>query len=370
MLSWQAQLLKIYFRLQRRFAADVGPLDVQQERAEAETLAVRFGAQANVQSEPVSAAGVPGAWLTPPVTVPGRILFYLHGGSYIAGSIRSHRSLVTNLAVATRARALLIGYRLAPEQPFPAALEDALTAYRWLLRTDPTPSQVVVAGDSADGGLALALLLALRDQGDRLPDAAVCLSPWTDLAATGAAWRSNTRTDLLNDGQKLRQAARLYLGETDPGTPLASPLYGDLHGLPPLLIQYDDYAALYWEKYGLYSNITHQQFIQEFLSYLAPNSTILDAACGAGRYEPFLLAKGHSVIGVDQSQGMLLRAKEKFPNVPYEKIGLQEIGHGSELVSRNFTKRTTARRRPTTLYLRTTGGRPSSVVSKCKARGS
>ena len=89
--------------------------------------------------------------------------------------------------------------------------------------------------------------------------------------------------------------------------------------------KYNDYAPLYWEKYGLYSNITHQQFIQEFLDHLSPNSTILDAACGAGRYEPFLLEKGHTVIGVDQSQGMLARAKEKFPNVQYRKIGLQEI---------------------------------------------
>jgi cyclopropane fatty-acyl-phospholipid synthase-like methyltransferase len=92
-------------------------------------------------------------------------------------------------------------------------------------------------------------------------------------------------------------------------------------------VKYDGYAPLYWEKYGLYSNITHQQFIQEFLDHLSPHSTILDAACGAGRYEPFLLEKGHTVIGVDQSQGMLARAKEKFPNVQYQKIGLQEIAY-------------------------------------------
>lgn len=91
--------------------------------------------------------------------------------------------------------------------------------------------------------------------------------------------------------------------------------------------KYDGYAPLYWEKYGLYSNITHQRFIQEFLNHLSPNSTILDAACGAGRYESFLLEKGHTVIGIDQSQGMLARAKEKFPNVQYQKIGLQEIAY-------------------------------------------
>ncbi len=91
--------------------------------------------------------------------------------------------------------------------------------------------------------------------------------------------------------------------------------------------KYDNYASLYWEKYGLYSNITHQQFLQEFLSHLPSNSTILDAACGAGRYEPMLLEKGHSIIGIDQSQGMLARAKDKFPNVQYEKISLQAIAY-------------------------------------------
>ena len=91
--------------------------------------------------------------------------------------------------------------------------------------------------------------------------------------------------------------------------------------------KYDNYASLYWEKYGLYSNITHQQFLQEFLSHLSSNSTILDAACGAGRYEPLLLEQGHSIIGTDQSQGMLARAKDKFPNVQYEKISLQEIAY-------------------------------------------
>lgn len=241
MLSWQARLLKQYFRLRRFFAPAAGVVDVQQERATTEALAARFAAHVRVQSMPVTINGVGGEWLVPATVAPGvapdRILFYLHGGSYIAGSIHAYRSLVANLATAARARALLIDYRLAPEAPFPAALDDALAAYRELVSNATPAQQIIVAGDSAGGGLALALLVAARDQGTPLPAAAVCLSPWTDLAATGASWITNAKTDLLNDGDKLRQAARLYLGTYAPDTPLASPLYADLHGLPPLLLQ-------------------------------------------------------------------------------------------------------------------------------------
>jgi acetyl esterase/lipase len=240
MLSWQARLLKQYFRLRRFLAPAAGVVDVQQERATTEALAARFAAHVRVQSMPVTINGVACEWLVPATVAPGvapdRILFYLHGGSYIAGSIHAYRSLVANLATVAHAHALLIEYRLAPEAPFPAALDDALAAYRGLISNATPAQQIIVVGDSAGGGLALALLVAARDQGTPLP-AAVCLSPWTDLAATGVSWVTNAKADLLNDGDKLRQAARLYLGTCAPDTPLASPLYADLHGLPPLLLQ-------------------------------------------------------------------------------------------------------------------------------------
>ena len=249
MLSWQARVLKQYFRLRRFFTPAAGVLDVQQERAATEALAARFTAPVHVQCVPVTINGVAGEWVVPatvtpgvtpevtPGVAPGRILLYLHGGSYIAGSIRAYRSLVANLATAARARALLIDYRLAPEAPFPAALDDALAAYRGVISNGADTQSLIVAGDSAGGGLAVALLVAARDQGAPLPKAAVCLSPWTDLAATGPSWVANAKADLLNDGAKLRQAARLYLAQHAADTPLASPLYADLHGLPPLLIQ-------------------------------------------------------------------------------------------------------------------------------------
>lgn len=241
MLSWQACLLKQYFRLRRFLAPAAGALDVQQERAATEALAARFTASVRVQSVSVTINGVTGEWIVPvtvaPGVAPGRLLLYLHGGSYIAGSIRAYRSLVANLATAARARALLIDYRLAPEAPFPAALDDALAAYHGLISNRADAQPLIVAGDSAGGGLAVALLVAARDQGAPLPTAAVCLSPWTDLAATGPSWVANAKADLLNDGDKLRQAAHLYLGQHAADTPLASPLYADLYGLPPLLIQ-------------------------------------------------------------------------------------------------------------------------------------
>jgi len=135
---------------------------------------------------------------------------------------------------------LVPDYRLAPEHPFPAGLEDALACYRWL-RSQGTPAgQIVLAGDSAGGGLLLSLLLTLRDAGEALPAAAVCMSPWTDLAGTGASVVSNTLSDVWFFGESLPIAARLYLGQTAPTHPIASPLYADLHGLPPLLIHASD----------------------------------------------------------------------------------------------------------------------------------
>lgn len=241
MLSWQACVLKQYFRLRRFLTPAAGLLAVQQERAATEALAARFTPPVHVQCVPVTVNGVAGEWVVPTTVTPGVaagwLLFYLHGGSYIAGSIRAYRSLVANLVIAVQARALLIDYRLAPEAPFPAALDDALAAYRGVISNGADAQSLIVAGDSAGGGLAVALLVAARDQGLPLPRAAVCLSPWTDLAATGPSWVANAKADLLNNGAKLRQAARLYLGQHAADTPLASPLYADLHGLPPLLIQ-------------------------------------------------------------------------------------------------------------------------------------
>lgn len=166
-----------------------------------------------------------------------RTVFYCHGGGYYFCSPASHRPLVFGLAARSGARTFSLDYRLAPEHPFPAALDDALAAYRALLAEGTPPDSIVVAGDSAGGGLALATLVALRDAGDPLPAAGVLFSPWTDLAATGSTIETNDGLDPMFCGAAIGRAARFYVGETDPTHPYLSPLYADLSGLPPLLIQ-------------------------------------------------------------------------------------------------------------------------------------
>jgi acetyl esterase/lipase len=164
-------------------------------------------------------------------------LLYLHGGGYIGCSPETHRSLVGSLVRRMRGQAWVPRYRLAPEHPFPAALDDAMRAYRHLLETEQVaPARFVVAGDSAGGGLALALVMAARDAGLPLPAAVVTFSPWTDLAATGASLDENSERCAMFAGDTIRRAARFYVGEGDPRHPSVSPLYGDFRGLPPLLV--------------------------------------------------------------------------------------------------------------------------------------
>jgi epsilon-lactone hydrolase len=166
-----------------------------------------------------------------------RNVLYLHGGAYICGAPAHYRHFSWRIADALGARVWMLEYRLAPEHPFPAALEDAVAGYRWLSDNMPKRGRMFVMGDSAGGGLALGLLLKLRDDRAQLPDAAVALSPWTDLALTGPSLISNAAADPMNNSNALPEVARLYLGGADPKTPYASPLYGDTTGLPPVLIQ-------------------------------------------------------------------------------------------------------------------------------------
>jgi acetyl esterase/lipase len=181
--------------------------------------------------------GTPGEWISTPTATNGLTILYLHGGGYVIGSINTHREMISRLARASGARALAIDYRLAPEHPFPAAVEDATKAYRWLLKQGVPSEKIVVAGDSAGGGLTVATLVALRDAGDRLPAAAVCISPWTDLAITGETMVTKADVDPMIRAEDARGGAARYHGETDPRHPLVSPLYADLSGLPPMLIQ-------------------------------------------------------------------------------------------------------------------------------------
>jgi acetyl esterase/lipase len=165
------------------------------------------------------------------------VLLYLHGGGYCIGSINTHRGMAARLAQACRARALNLDYRLAPEHPHPAAVDDAVAAYRWLLDRGVAPAQIVLGGDSAGGGLVMATLLALRDAGHPLPVAGFCLSPWVDLECSGETMTTKADVDPMVGKDGLTEMAAAYAGDHELRHPLVSPLHADLSGLPPLLIQ-------------------------------------------------------------------------------------------------------------------------------------
>nr|7AT2_A Chain A, EstD11 S144A [uncultured bacterium]7AT2_B Chain B, EstD11 S144A [uncultured bacterium]7ATD_A Chain A, EstD11 S144A [uncultured bacterium]7ATD_B Chain B, EstD11 S144A [uncultured bacterium] len=210
---------------------------VEQMRAGLEAMAQMSPLPADVELTTVDAGGVPGAWVRVPESDPDRVVLYLHGGGYVIGSIRTHRDLAQRIARAARCRVLLIDYRLAPEHPHPAAVEDSTRAYRWLLETGSDPKRMAIAGDAAGGGLTVATLVALRDAGVPLPAAAVCLSPWVDLEGIGESMTTKAAVDPMVQREPLLRMASMYLAGQDPRTPLAAPLYADLRGLPPLLIQ-------------------------------------------------------------------------------------------------------------------------------------
>ena len=212
-------------------------LTIAERRAQYERAEKVFPTPAEVKVERVTAPAAPAEWLRPPSAAPGRVVLYLHGGGYVIGSPRSHRHLAAAIATAARSSALLLEYRCAPEARFPAAVDDAVAAYRWLLDQGVSAGGLVIAGDSAGGGLTVATLLALRDARLPLPAAAVCISPWVDLTCSGASYGTKAATDPIVKRAGVDEMARAYLGTADRRTPLASPLFADLRGLPPLLIQ-------------------------------------------------------------------------------------------------------------------------------------
>jgi len=189
----------------------------------------------------VVADGVDCVWFDAPAGDPARVVVYFHGGGYQLGSARSHGDLMARIALAARCRVLGVNYRLAPEARFPAALDDALAVYEWLLAQGVASRHIAFAGDSAGGGLAAAALLALRDRGRTLPAAAALLSAWTDLTAGGASYATRAAADPMHRRSMILATARAYLGpDGDAHDPRASPLFGALHGLPPLLLQVGD----------------------------------------------------------------------------------------------------------------------------------
>lgn len=219
-----------------RSAPPIGGEDLLATREALAASMAGFAPPADVRFEPVDAGGVPAEWTEAPGARADRAVVYLHGGGYCLGDIAVYRGLVARLSRIARLRVLSVGYRLAPEHPHPAAVDDAVAAVRFAYAAGLAPARVAVAGDSAGGGLVVATLLALREAGLPLPAAGVCLSPWTDLSGSGESIRTRAAEDPLVDARQLARMAAAYLGERDPRTPLASPLFADLRGLPPLLL--------------------------------------------------------------------------------------------------------------------------------------
>lgn len=213
-----------------------------------------------VALDPATVGGVGGLWVTPHESTTDSIrptVLYLHGGGYCFCSSATHRLLVAQIALTARARCLALDYALAPEHRHPAAIDDTLAAYRALLSEGVDPARLVLAGDSAGGGLALATMLVLRQAGEPLPSGAALLSPWVDLTCSGESIERNAPHDYLS-GEMLRFFAASYLGDADPRHPSASPLFGDLGGLPPLLVQVGEIETLLSEGLQLAERAAEQ----------------------------------------------------------------------------------------------------------------
>ena len=234
-MSIQAKILK--FTLRFMLSEWRKSKTLRESRSAMEKLTSDLKMPSDSTQTPINVGGVPGVWITVSGVHEDRVILYLHGGAYLVGSVNTHRTLIARLCRASGMRSLGIDYRLAPEHPFPAALEDASSTYRWLLAEGIQPGNIIFAGDSAGGGLTLATLISLRDSGIPLPAGAVCLSPWTDLAGTGDSIKTKAKADPFLEPDEDNIVARSYAGNHDLKHPLISPLYANLHKLPPLLIQ-------------------------------------------------------------------------------------------------------------------------------------
>jgi len=223
--------------LRQKLASRVRSDDYRQRRKDMDARALEYKIAPDVTVEPVAANGVRAEWTATPGDDRDSALLWLHGGGYVIGSLVSHRHVVSEAGRAAKAWALALDYRLAPEHPFPAAVEDAVAGYRYLLARGIRPGRIAIAGDSAGGGLVVAAMLAIRDAGLAQPACGWCVSPWVDMEAIGESMSSRAAADPMVQRDGLLEMAKLYLGTADPRSPLAAPIYADLKGLSPLLIQ-------------------------------------------------------------------------------------------------------------------------------------
>ncbi len=253
MPSWQSHLLQLFIRLRiksRPLGSEAEIVAYERKHFGDPRLAQRLTPK-EVSIRPINENGIKGEWVWWEGQTDNHVIFYLHGGGYIACSPEQYRPFTAELARQAKARVFALAYRLAPEYRFPAPVEDATNAYRWLLQQGVDPSKLVIGGDSAGGGLAVATLVALRDAGQSLPALAFCFSPWTDLAGTGASYVINDRRDPMFYGASIKGSAEVYLHGASATDPLASPLYADLTGLPPLHAFVSNTEVLFDDAVGL-----------------------------------------------------------------------------------------------------------------------
>jgi acetyl esterase/lipase len=223
--------------LRTKLASRVRSDDYRQRRKDMDAGFSQYGIARDVTVEPVTANGVRAEWTSTPQDSRDAALLYVHGGGYVIGSLDSHRHIVSEAGRAAKAWALALDYRLAPEHPFPAAVEDAVLGYRYLLSRGIRPGNIAIAGDSAGGGLVVAAMLAIREAELAQPACGWCISPWVDMEGIGESMTTQAAADPMVQKEGLLEMAQLYLGGADPRSTLAAPIYADLRGLAPLLIQ-------------------------------------------------------------------------------------------------------------------------------------
>jgi len=242
MISLRARIVRL---LTKQMFKKISPTDhIPSKRAGWEEMAARLKPAQDVRLRHATVSGIDCDWLVPSGCEESSVLLYLHGGAYIMGSSRTHRAMVSYIAKEAGMRALLPNYRLAPEYPFPAGLDDCVAVYRALLDGGTPPERIAIAGDSAGGGMTMAVLLSLRDAGIPVPAAGCLLSPWLDLAAAGESIHSRADKDPWFNPHDMPIIVAYYCREKQVRLPLVSPVYADVHGMPPLLVQVGDHEIL------------------------------------------------------------------------------------------------------------------------------
>ncbi len=257
MISPQAEQIRAFMKSTAATSVVQAHLSVETRRSQFEALRAQLPLPADVRVEASSVGSVAAEWVSTPEVDDRRVLLYLHGGAYVWGSCASYRAVAATFSRFTQARVLVPDYRLAPEHPFPAALEDCIAVYQWLLQGGIQPENIVLMGDSGGGGLTLATLVSLQQAGLPQPAGAILISPWLDLTLSAPSHTTKAEVDFMDNRDLFLEMRRYYLREQDPHSPLASPLLADLQGLCPMLVYVGSDEVLLDDSVQLASRLRH-----------------------------------------------------------------------------------------------------------------